>query len=189
MSDSSDRTWGRLAGARPPLSPRTPLLAFALAAAVLSVVVVAVVRDPGALDDPDPGHQRPGFLIDGPRLEGVALPGRPLGRQPVLLVFDRRLPPADAFAAFLADVPDSVAAVVVVPDRGDAQASAPPAAHVVVDPAGRLARRVGLRRPKGGGSPVGYALVDRSAQVRYATLDPTYLEHAFEVNTVAEALP
>lgn len=45
-----------------------------------------------------------------------------------------------------------------------------------------------MRTPNDGGQPVGYAIVDRSRQVRYATLDPAYLDHASEVELLTAGL-
>jgi hypothetical protein len=42
--------------------------------------------------------------------------------------------------------------------------------------------------PVDGGPPVGYAVVDPSRQVRYATLDPQYLINAFEVDVITGAV-
>ena len=51
-----------------------------------------------------------------------------------------------------------------------------------------LARAVGLATPIDGGSPVGYAVVDQDRRVRYATLDPAYLQNLFEVNAITQAI-
>ena len=53
---------------------------------------------------------------------------------------------------------------------------------------GELGRAFGLRRPRAGGTPVGYAIVDNSGRVRYATLDPHLARHLVEVRTILEAL-
>jgi hypothetical protein len=42
-----------------------------------------------------------------------------------------------------------------------------------------------MPQPRAGGAPVGYA----AARVRYATLDPAYEQHGFEVETIVGALP
>jgi hypothetical protein len=185
----SDADWGRIAAARPPLSPRAPLVWFTVSAAVLAVVVIGVVGGPGPLDDPDEGDQRPGLLIDpdeAMRVEGLALPGDPIGRRPVVIVFDRQPPERSALATFVDELPQSAEVLLVMP------AAERPAvgerADAVADPAGRIAGAVGMPRPQDGGYPVGYAVVDRRARVRYATLDPEYLEHGFEVDIVVGAL-
>jgi hypothetical protein len=53
---------------------------------------------------------------------------------------------------------------------------------------GELARRVGMPTPVDGGLPVGYAVVDPSRTVRYATLDPEYARNAFEVDVITGAV-
>jgi len=47
-----------------------------------------------------------------------------------------------------------------------------------------LARRIGMPTPVDGMRPVGYAVVDASRTVRYATLDPVYEKNAFEVDVI-----
>jgi hypothetical protein len=185
-----DARWGRLPGAAPPLSPRAPLAWWGVSAVVLAVAVLGVVGAPGPLDDPHEGDQRPGILIDPAEARTVAsraLPGVPVGRRPVVLVFDRRLPAPPKVASFLSDVPRRAAVAFVVPDGTDATAR-PGGVRVVSDPAGRVARQVGMPRPNDGGPPVGYAVLDHQRRVRYATLDPEYPEHGFEVEVVAGAL-
>ena len=51
-----------------------------------------------------------------------------------------------------------------------------------------LADAVGMPTPVDGGLPVGYAVVDPSRTVRYATLDPAYLRNAFEVDVIVGAV-
>lgn len=62
-----------------------------------------------------------------------------------------------------------------------------PATPVVVDPTGSLARRFGLRRPRDGGPPVGYVVVDARGLIRYRTLDPTVTRNLDEVDTIVAA--
>jgi hypothetical protein len=184
----SDGEWGRARGARPPLEPRAVLLWWLTTASVLVAVVVAVIGSPGPLDDPDPGEQRAGFLFDpgeAPVLQGLQLPGDPLGEQPVFLLFDRRGYDPDRVAAVRAEVPERFAFFVVVPE---AQGASPRdgGVRVVADPRQRLAQAVDLSEPVAGGFPTGYSLIDSGGRVRYATLDPTYAEHAFEVDIVVD---
>ncbi len=183
-----DREWGRAAGARPPLSPKAVLLWWLATASVLVAVIVAVVGGPGPLDDPNPGDQRAGFLFDpgeAPVVQGLQLPGRPLGERPVFLLFDRRGYDADRVALVLAEVPKRFAFFVVVPQAPGAGPQSG-RVRVISDPRQRLAEAVELSEPVAGGFPIGYALIDGERRVRYATLDPTYAEHAFEVGIVAE---
>jgi len=184
----ADRRWGRVASVPPPLSSRAPLAFWAAAAVILTVVILVGVPLPGPQDDPHPGDQRAGFLIDrdtARRVPGLKLPGAPVGRRPVVIVFDRSLPDREKLAEFLAEVPDGAAMVLVI-DGGDVPADGPVPA--VSDGDGSIAAAVGMPRPRDGGAPIGYAVLDGDAFVRYATLDPTYPEHGFEVDIVAGAL-
>jgi hypothetical protein len=154
----------------------------------LATVVVGVVGGPGPLDDPDPGRQRAGFLFDpgeAPVVAGLQLPGRPLGRRPVFLLFDRRGYAPESVDAVLDAVPESFAFVLVVPRRPPST-ELPRRVTVVADPRQRLAAAVDLSEPVAGGFPIGYAVIDRQRRVRYATLDPSYGEHAFEVHIVTD---
>lgn len=78
-------------------------------------------------------------------------------------------------------------AVVVAAPASDAPC--PTAAAVVEDPTAELARRYGVRTPRGGGPPVGYAVVDSSGDTRYRTLDPTVAQQLDEVATILGAAP
>ncbi len=188
--EDQDRCWGRLSGARPPLPSWAPIAWWASTSAVLSVVIGLVVGQPGPLDDTDEGDQRSGFLFDADearRVGDLDLPGDPIGRRPVLLVFDREAPDRGDLAEFVSEAPQGMAVVLVLASQPDARRTRQPAG-VIADPGRRLARAVGMPEPKDCGFPVGYALVDRSARVRYATLDPSYTEHGFELDVVAEAV-
>ena len=176
----------RVAGA-PPLPAWAPVAWFAALAGVLTGVVVVLVRPPGPLDQPDQAYQRDGLLREGAvlpaQVAGVAFGGRP-----VVLLFDRRAPDAQRLAGWLDDVPARAAVRVVLP----APAPGLPAdlrRAVVVDPAGRLAAAVGLPVPVDGGPGIGYAVVDSTRRVRYATLDPAYLRNGFEVTTIVGSVP
>ena len=186
----SDREWGREVGARPPLAPRTVLLAWAAGAVVLIALVVGVVGGPGPLDDPEPGRQRAGFLFDpdeAPIVGDLQLPGRPLDRRPVFLLFDRRGYDADRVDAVLEEVPRRFAFILVVP-RAPAAEELPERVRALADRRRRIAAAVELGEPVDGGFPTGYALIDRERRVRYATLDPTYAEHAFEIHIVTDPI-
>ncbi len=54
---------------------------------------------------------------------------------------------------------------------------------------GRLAAGYGMRRPRNGGPPVGYAVVGRDRTVRYRTEDPGVGTSVDEVLIMVEALP
>lgn len=186
----SDREWGRQQGARPPLGARAVVIWWLTTATLLTAVIVAVVGGPGPLDDPNPGDQRAGFLFDpgeAPVVGSLQLPGRPVGERPVFLLFDRRGYDAGRVEPVLAEVPEGFAFVVVVPRRPPSL-ELPQRVSVVADPRRRLADAVDLSEPVAGGFPVGYALIDAQRRVRYATLDPEYEEHAFEVHIVTGPL-
>ncbi len=101
-----------------------------------------------------------------------------------MVLFDRSIPDREELAAFLAEVPDGVETVLAVDERQVTSEGLP----VPVVAAGSIAATVGMPRPRDGGAPVGYAILDGDAFVRYATLDPTYLQHGFEVDILAGAL-
>lgn len=166
------------------------MLFWAATSLVLIAALVLAVPGPGALDDPDQADQRPGFLLDPGEarvVEDLELPGDPLGRRPVLAIFDRRAPTAAALERFVDEAPERSAVFLVLPARSIPTRRVD-GARIVADAAGAVARAVGLPQPNGGGAPVGYALVDSKARVRYATLDPTYLEHAFELEAVGGSI-
>lgn len=106
------------------------------------------------LDDPDPAHQRPGFLdANAPRSAAPVVPGLgPAGTRSVvffsrrdrLVLLERALAGPDGSALA------RVARIVVVVDG-----SGPSTAGVVADPQERLSRLDAMRRPRDGGAPVG----------------------------------
>lgn len=169
--DPQDADWGRLPGAEPPLRWWIPAAVAAAVALVLTLVVVLVVRPPGPLDDPDPADQRDGLLLDGPVLPADA-GGAEFGGRTVVVLFDRDEPAGQAYEKWKAAVSDEgVDLVVRVGEAGEG-----------------LARLVGMPTPVDGMRPVGYAVVDASRTVRYATLDPVYPQNAFEVDVITGAV-
>ena len=175
--------WGRDPGRQPPLPNWAPPLWFLALAAVLTFVIVALVRPPGPLDDPDPAYQRDGLLLSGPAVpEQVG--GVDFGGRPVVLLFLRTLPGAGELAEWIAAVPDQADVRVVLPAPTDDDLGVP----AVADPLDRLGRAVDMPVPVDGGRPVGYAVVDAERVVRYATLDPEYLVNAFELQTIVGAV-
>lgn len=172
-ADPHDQAWGRLPGAEPPLRWWLPALLFAATAVVLSLVVALVVRDPGPRDDPDPASQRDGLLLSGPTVpERVA--GIEFGGHPVVVLFERQRPAGPRFNAWRTQVTDDDVELVVAL-AGSEQARA-------------LAAAVAIPTPTDGGPPVGYAVVDPARAVRYSTLDPAYLDNAFEVDVITGAV-
>jgi len=169
--DPQDAAWGRLPGAEPPLPTWVPAAAAAVVALVLTLVIVLVVRAPGPLDDPDPADQRDGLLLHGPvlpqKLDGVEFGGRT-----VVVLFEREDPMGPAFETWKATVSDDGVELIVLVGPGGEE----------------VARRVGMPTPVDGLRPVGYAVVDASRTVRYATLDPAYEKNAFEVDVITGAV-
>lgn len=180
---SEAEVWGRVPGRRPPLPSWAPPAWFVALATVLTFVVVALVRPPGALDDPDPAYQRDGLLLSGPVVEADVL-GVAFGGRPVVVLFLRTTPDVDALAEWAQSVPDSADTVVVLPQPTTTELPLP----TVVDPLNTLADVLDMPAPVDGGRPVGYAVVDAERMVRYATLDPDYLGNAFEVQTIVGAV-
>ena len=90
----------------------------------------------------------------------------------MIVLFERKQPQGPAFEQWKAAVSDEgVELVVRVGAAGD-----------------ELAERIGMPRPVDGRRPVGYAVVDPSGTVRYATLDPVYPQNAFEVDVITGAV-
>ncbi len=155
----------------------------------LLLTVARVMREP--LDDEDPAWQRPGFLDAGdlPVPAPPVAPGLPAQARPTVVFFERtgRLP---QLCQALADssLPDKATATAVVVDGADTH-SCEGADAVVNDRDGALAAAYGMRRPRGGGPPVGYAVVDSAGAIRYRTLDPAVADELSEVRTILDALP
>jgi hypothetical protein len=168
---------------RPPLPAWAPLAWWAALTVVLTFVVVALVRPPGPLDDPDPAYQRDGLLLDGPVVDDEVL-GVEFGGRPVVLLFERQPPDQQGLEQWLGAVPQGADVTLVAPAPFPAQYHVP----VVADPLDRLSTAVGMPQPLDGGRPVGYAVVDAQRVVRYATLDPEYLTNAFEITTIVQAV-
>jgi hypothetical protein len=168
--------------------PNRPALASVwLAAAVGFGALLAVGRAAeGSLDDPDPVLQRPGFVDVGT----LPQPAPPVGAIPTPgrrgVVFFERPDRLDSLCRALSrrPLPASVEVAIVVDGPG---LSCP--GHVVIPGQhGALAAGYGLRRPRDGGLPVGYAVVDSVGAIRYHTLDPAVAEQLDEVTTMLEAV-
>lgn len=156
-------------------------------AVVLGTLMAVAGASESGLDDADPARQRPGFLDAGalpqpaPRLSAdVPRPGR---RSVVFFtrpdaVDDLCRSSARARLTRRADV------AVVVSGRGRCGG-----ATTIDDPAARLGRAYGLDRPRAGGPPIGYAVIDSRGLTRYRTLDPTVVDHLDEVDTIVRAVP
>jgi hypothetical protein len=157
----------------PPLPWWSPAVVFAVAAVVLSVLVIAFGTNNGPLDDPNQAFQRDGALHNGSQLP-ARIGDVDFGESSVVVLFVRRQPPGQTLAKWSAGVTRTGSRVVV------AVAGRPGTSG--------LREALGMRSPIDGGPPVGYAIVDKSGRVRYATLDPAYLDHSSEVELLTAAL-
>lgn len=169
--------------ARPPLPAWAPLAWWAALAAVLTFVIVALVRPPGPLDDPDVAYQRDGLLLDGPVVDQEVV-GVEFGGRPIVVLFEREPPDPQELGTWLSNVPEPADVTLVLPQPITAEYTVP----VVADPLNTLADLLDMPRPVDGGRPVGYAVVDADRVVRYATLDPEYLTNGFEITTIVKAI-
>ncbi|HEV2087875.1 MAG TPA: hypothetical protein VGR21_06165 [Cryptosporangiaceae bacterium] len=160
----------------------------AVLAALLTVVMLAVVRPAGPLDQPDLAYQRDGLLDSAPAVPAQVGPVR-FGGRPVVLLFLREPPDRRRLAGWLAGLPDRAEPVVVVQSPTPLPVGPASPARVVNDPQQRLAAAVSLPEPNDGGPGIGYAVVDSERVVRYSTLDPRWCDNAFEVATILGALP
>lgn len=141
----------------------------------------------GPRDDPDPAYQRSGILTSGgaaPQLEGVRY-----GQGATLVIFDRGDRPQER----LFDDPKlqerivREAKVVVVMGGPKWPRVRSGIGATVSGASGQIAKDFGLRRPRDGGYPEGYAIVDSYGKIRYRTLDPAYEHHADEILTMLGA--
>lgn len=170
-----------------PMPSRRSLFAVWLASAVLLGGLLVLSAQARGLDGPDPARQRPGLLDLGalpspaPRVSAeVPAPGR------AALVLFERVDRLAGLCEALGHRRFARAAVVVVVVPGPGGRCAPGIA-VVRDPTGALAAHFGLDRPRDGGAPVGYAVVDGRGDIRYRTLDPSVAAQLDEVDTILRA--
>lgn len=161
---------------------------WAVVVAVLGGLLLVAQHARGPLDDPDPARQRPGLLdaVGRPTPAPPVGPGWPGPGRRAVVFFVR-----PAFAAPLCqairDTPSlgRLADVAMVSSPGPA---ACPGLRTVAD-GGGLAEGFGMRPPRDGGPPVGYAVVDRAGRVRYRTDDPSVVHGLREVQTIIRAVP
>jgi hypothetical protein len=155
--------------------------------AVLAGAVFGLIPEPGPLDDPDQADQRSGLLVpatEAREISGLELPGDPIGQRPTVVVFARTVPDPQRFEDWVAAVSPGTTTVLAVPQpSGDAGID-----NVVDDADRQIAEAMGMPTPVDGGYPVGYAVVDARARIRYTTLDPGYLSHDFAIDTMSGAV-
>lgn len=147
---------------------------------MLVVVVLAVHRPQGPLDQRDPARQRDG-LAEVRGEVGAEVDGVHFGGQVVELLFLRAPVKPAVLHAFAAQQPGAVRLLAVLP-------FAPVPPGYLADPNGHLALAVKLPSPIDGGPGVGYAVVDAQRRVRYSTLDPDWRSNAFEPAVIAAAV-
>ncbi len=149
-----------------------PSVVWMLAAVLLGSALALEFRSREPLDDSNPAYQRPGLLLP-PR----AAPSAPVNELGVPRPHRR----AVVFFVRAEGHPKLRSAV-------DEWAWPPDVDVAIIGDDAALAATYGLRRPRDGGTPVGYAVVDQRGRVRYATLDPHVTRHLREVETVLQAL-
>lgn len=172
---------------RPPIAAVAPLAWFAVLALLLTAVIVVLVRPPGPQDQPDLAYQRDGLLLDGPRVDREVA-GVRFGDRPVVVLFDRQPRDAGALAGWVAMIPDRAAVHFALPDEAGA-AELPGRLQLAAGEHDVLADAVELPPARDGRPGIGYAVVDSDRVVRYSTLDPSYLDNAFEVATIVGSVP
>lgn len=156
---------------------------------VLAGLLLAAGRSGSGLDDPDPARQRPGFLdaVGRPTPAPQVISGLPSpGRRAVVFFVRPEFGPSLCRA--ITDDPSlrGRADLAIV---SSGRVGPCPAVGVVTDAAGGLASGFAMRRPRDGGPPVGYAVVDRAGRIRYRTLDPSVVNGLREVETMLKATP
>ena len=160
---------------------------WVVAVGVLGALVAVSVLTRSGGDDPDQGRQRPGILDLGelpapaPRLPGLEVGGRTT----VVFFAGRR---TSELCQALQEPPEAFAMARLVVVAEDAPGCAPPVIRVAMA-AADAAQRFGVPRPRDGGAPLGYAIVDAERRIRYRTLDPHAPSLLAEVVTMLRALP
>lgn len=102
----------------------------------------------------------------------------------MVVLFERGTPDPRALRRWLSSVPDTARVLLVLPEPTTADLPV----DVLADPVQQIADALRMPAPVDGGYPIGYAVVDADRRLRYATLDPRYLENAFEVDTIVRAV-
>lgn len=152
--------------------------------ALLGAVVAASTLTLTGGDDRDPGRQRPGILdlgelpVPAPDIPGIESDGK----KAVVFFAGRSV---NKFCKALQDLPEELdATVIVVSDRRRACGNV---TTVSLSPT-ESAEAYGLDKPRDGGAPLGYAIVDRTGLIRYRTLDPVVTTTFQEVMTMLKAV-
>lgn len=175
---------------------RTPMLAGRQAiwlglAIMLGAAQWLANHDRRPLDDPDLALERPGFLDahSEPFPAPPVAPGLPKYGERFILFFVRQEqagPLHDALMKRTHPFDEVAMAIAYVGRKPDHQDLVAP---FLDDNTGEIASSYRMPRPRDGGQPVGYAIVDRAGYVRYQTLDPTMWTRLDEVQTMWAATP
>lgn len=170
-------------------TPLTLVMIWSGAVAVLGLLFVIGEASIRGGDDVDPARQRPGILDLGelPLAAPELAPGVPARGQPSVVFFVGRNRPA--LCRELAGrrwLPASTQVYVVTDQRRDGCGGT--SVGLVEHSVARAAMAYGLARPRDGGAPLGYAIVDSIGRIRYRTLDPVADSLMAEVDTMLAAL-
>lgn len=173
------------------ISDRRRLIAIWLVAAVGFGTLLAIANaQSGGLNDPDPAYERPGFLdagdlpIEAPMLTAsIPQPG-----ERTVVFFTRSDMEDELVEALLSSslVNEAALAVVVA---GAERADPAPGIEVIRDHESEYASRIDMPRPRDGGPPVGYIVIDSEGRIRYRTLHPDVAGMLQEVDTILDATP
>lgn len=161
-----------------------------LVTAMLFGVAMLVADQIGSpLDDPDLAMQRSAALdAVGPRSAAPDVTTSIPAAGRITVVFFVRAAQQEPLLVQLSQpgvLPSNVDAAIV---GGPVNLSEAPIA-VLTDSDRSLARGYGMRTPRDGGYPVGYAIVDTTGVIRYRTLDPQLTRRLADVRTILKALP
>ena len=174
------------------VAPRWHLLgAWVLCALLLGGLLALSRSGYRSLDDPNQAFQRPGLLDVGslPAHPPAVTPSIPRRGRRAVVFFTRAhgLAPLERALAGAADL-RRMADVAVVDQGGPPAPTGVGTVAFVADAGGELAHAYGMRVPRDGGPPVGYAIIDRAGRVRYATIDPGDARRLREVRTMLSAV-
>lgn len=164
-------------------SRRRLAVTWLVATAALVMVTVVTRGAVSGLDDPDPARQRSGVVtgtVSAPLAPAPLRQRLPDGG----VVFFERDGRSGALCEALARSTFAWRAVVVTTGEPPPACASVAIAEVAARGAARAVR---LPRPRDGGIPVGYVIVDEAGRIRYATLDPGAAERLGEVRTMLRA--
>lgn len=160
---------------------------WVVAVGLLGVLVVVSILTRSGGDDPDQGRQRPGILDLGDLPSPAPpVPGVEVGGPNTVIFFAGRR--SGELCRALQEPPEALTTTRLVVVADDSPDCASPVVQVDLA-ATDAAARYGLAKPRDGGAPLGYAIVDGEGRLRYRTLDPHAPSLLAEVATMLRALP